>query len=148
MDVNRLATDRDAVSEVIGVILMVAITVILASVIAVVVLGIGGDTTVAPTADFSFDYDPDTNTVTATHTAGDRIRADEVFVRGESLASTGNWQTLGGEASRSLGSQSAISSGDSLDVSVTGGDYVLRVTWEASAGDASSVLATDRGPDA
>ncbi len=57
MKLKQLFEDDDAVSPVIGVILMVAITVILAAVIGTFVLGLGdqvGDT--APQASFSFDY--------------------------------------------------------------------------------------------
>ena len=50
--------DERAVSPVIGVILMVAITVILAAVIAAFVLDIGpGDSTISAAADVSFDGD-------------------------------------------------------------------------------------------
>ena len=58
MQLKNLFTEDDAVSPVIGVILMVAITVILAAVIATFVLGLGeqiSDT--APEASFQFDYD-------------------------------------------------------------------------------------------
>ncbi|MDX1747991.1 MAG: type IV pilin N-terminal domain-containing protein, partial [Halobacteriales archaeon] len=44
MNIKQLFTDDDAVSPVIGVILMVAITVILAAVIGAFVLGIGDNT--------------------------------------------------------------------------------------------------------
>ena len=57
MELKRLFADDSAVSPVIGVILMVAITVILAAVIGSFVLNLGGslqDT--APQASFSFDY--------------------------------------------------------------------------------------------
>ena len=55
MRLRRLARAEDAVSPVIGVILMVAITVILAAVIASFVLGLGGDTEAVPTATFNFE---------------------------------------------------------------------------------------------
>ena len=49
MKANRIfSKDEDAVSPVIGVILMVAITVILAAVIAAFVFGMGGNLTTAP----------------------------------------------------------------------------------------------------
>ena len=50
MRLRELVTDDDAVSPVIGVILMVAITVILAAVIGAFVLGFGGGGPSAPTA--------------------------------------------------------------------------------------------------
>src|SRR3972149_4005850 len=52
--------DEDAVSPVIGVILMVAITVILAAVIAAFVFGLGGSQNAAPTASITAANNPDT----------------------------------------------------------------------------------------
>jgi hypothetical protein len=112
---------------------------------------------VAPTADFSFNYDPGDPAVTVTHSGGDNIRADEIAIRGENLAtgsySNANWydnatNSGNADASGSIEGQSAIVSGDSWEVDVSGGDYILRVVWESSAGDTSSELAVDRGPDA
>ncbi|PSP58343.1 type IV pilin, partial [Halobacteriales archaeon QH_8_67_36] len=56
MNLKTLIQDDDAVSPVIGVILMVAITVILAAVIATFVLGLGDSlSNQAPQASFSCD---------------------------------------------------------------------------------------------
>ena len=55
MELKQLFRDDNAVSPVIGVILMVAITVILVAVIASFVLGLGDQNNPAPTADFNFD---------------------------------------------------------------------------------------------
>ena len=56
MDIQTLIQDDDAVSPVIGVILMVAITVILAAVIATFVLGLGDSlSNQAPQASFTCD---------------------------------------------------------------------------------------------
>jgi len=58
MQLKELLSDDDAVSPVIGVILMVAITVILAAVIATFVLGLGDQVSnTAPQAGFSFDFE-------------------------------------------------------------------------------------------
>jgi flagellin-like protein len=54
MKLKQLIADDDAVSPVIGVILMVAITVILAAVIGAFVLGIGGSQEAAPQASFEW----------------------------------------------------------------------------------------------
>jgi flagellin-like protein len=60
MNVQNLIADDDAVSPVIGVILMVAITVILAAVIGTFVLGLGGSVQQqAPQASFSADFSQD-----------------------------------------------------------------------------------------
>jgi flagellin-like protein len=57
MEVRELISDDDAVSPVIGVILMVAITVILAAVIGTFVLGLGDQVQdSAPNANFQFEY--------------------------------------------------------------------------------------------
>ena len=80
---NLFNTDDRAVSPVIGVILMVAITVILAAVIGTFVLGLGdslGDS--QPTA--SIGIENDTNTaggVTITHSGGDAINGSDLIVK-------------------------------------------------------------------
>jgi len=72
MKLKQLFTDEDAVSPVIGVILMVAITVILAAVIGTFVLGIGSGQETTPSASFEWEYDADAATaVTATHNGGE-----------------------------------------------------------------------------
>jgi flagellin-like protein len=99
---NLFNSDDRAVSPVIGVILMVAITVILAAVIGTFVLGLGdqlGDT--APQA--SFDIESNSSSVNITKTGGQSIPIDDIAVsvdgnRTDSPNTTGvssgnNWQT-------------------------------------------------------
>jgi len=159
MRLRNLIDDDSAVSPVIGVILMVAITVILAAVIASFVLGLGSSTEVAPTADFSFNYDADADNVTVSHSGGDNIRGDELFLRGEQLdvTTTESWNqnassTDAATQSGSIQGKSAVVSGDSWEVDLDGSgspsEYVIRVVWESTQGDTSSELAVDRGPDA
>jgi len=151
MRLQNLLDDDSAVSPVIGVILMVAITVILAAVIASFVLGLGGQTEVAPTADFSFNYDPGDQIVSVTHSGGASVRGDELYVRGEGLnrPSGESWaDNSTASMSGTVEGVSAVVSGDSWDVDVDDNTYVLRVVWESTAGDTSSELATDRGPGA
>ena len=74
-----------AVSPVIGVILMVAITVILAAVIGAFVIGIGEDQEVQPTASFNVDFE--TDKVTVTHSTGDTIDSPDqlgIVIEGDS----------------------------------------------------------------
>jgi flagellin-like protein len=59
---DKIRSDDHAVSPVIGVILMVAITVILAAVIGTFVLGIGSSQ--SQNASAGIDYDANTDTVT------------------------------------------------------------------------------------
>jgi flagellin-like protein len=89
MKLNELFTDDDAVSPVIGVILMVAITVILAAVIASFVLGVGQEAqNNTPKASFEFQYEEpgasadDHGYVKITHDGGDPISAAELYIRG------------------------------------------------------------------
>ena len=81
---NRLLDDERAVPPVIGVILMVAITVILAAVIAAFVLGFGADTDSAPQASWGaseVDSEVGINTnVTFTHEGGDSVEASQLQI--------------------------------------------------------------------
>jgi len=79
MKLKNLFTNDRAVSPVIGVILMVAITVILAAVIGTFVIGLGDDLGgSAPSASFSNNVD--NNNVSFTHNGGDRIRNGTAFL--------------------------------------------------------------------
>ena len=76
---NLFKTDDRAVSPVIGVILMVAITVILAAVIGTFVLGLGdslGDN--QPTAQLSVDIDYENDNISVEHNGGDAIADEEL----------------------------------------------------------------------
>ncbi len=68
-----------AVSPVIGVILMVAITVILAAVIAAFVFGIGGQQAAAPTASIVSANNPDTTSIDLKiqHKGGDTLKGGD-----------------------------------------------------------------------
>ena len=145
MDIKQLIHDDDAVSPVIGVILMVAITVILAAVIASFVLGLGDQAQQAtPQASFSWDYDTSVSNVTITHDGGDSIEAQELYVRGDfdgeaSAETWGNWS--------SITDASEVTAGNGIDVGA-GSAYDLRVIYETQEGDSSATLAQDTGPDA
>jgi flagellin-like protein len=68
-----------AVSPVIGVILMVAITVILAAVIAAFVFGLGGQQAAAPTASIVAANNPDTTSIDLKiqHKGGDTLKGGD-----------------------------------------------------------------------
>jgi flagellin-like protein len=149
MRLKQLLNDDNAVSPVIGVILMVAITVILAAVIATFVLGLGEQISeTSPNASFTFDYNgsasPGTDSfggsagttglLTITHAGGPNIASEQIFVSG---ASSGN---IGSDNSWSAASVSGdVSAGTSIDVGVDNGDTVA-VTWENEEGTESSTL--------
>lgn len=154
-NLKGLLTDDDAVSPVIGVILMVAITVILAAVIASFVLGLGDTASqTTPQASFSWDYSensthssPDGN-VTITHDGGDSIQAQELYIRGNfdsgGDTTAGSWDTYDGA---SVSSGSDVSAGQTINPGV-GSAYELRVIYETQEGDTSATLSESKGPDA
>jgi len=76
MNIQELFTDDDAVSPVIGVILMVAITVILAAVIGAFVLDIGNQQEQTPQASISFSPG-ETDDVRMSHDGGDKLNLDD-----------------------------------------------------------------------
>ena len=75
----KSVNNEDAVSPVIGVILMVAITVILAAVIAAFVFNLGGAQEKAPTASIVASNNPDTSTpdLKISHKGGDLLKAGD-----------------------------------------------------------------------
>ncbi|ADE02056.1 MULTISPECIES: type IV pilin [Haloferax] len=139
MQIKTMFTESRAVSPVIGVILMVAITVILAAVIGTFVLGLGdqvGDT--APQASFTFDYDG--TELTITHESGAQIDGDLVTIAGDvnvtDSSDANKWSTLGSDT---------ISAGESVVVQDTDEDGfangdTVRVVWTSESGSNSATL--------
>jgi flagellin-like protein len=172
MDLKKLIHDDDAVSPVIGVILMVAITVILAAVIASFVLGLGDSQETAPQVSFDVEYDEggsatsSGDAVVVTKSSGDDIEDTNIYVRGnnpnpDSFAGSPGW-----DADRSvadyLGTNSAspvggYTSGDTIKAaqgfrinyaSNTGDASAYEITLVYEDGDISEELTSDEGPDA
>jgi flagellin-like protein len=155
MELKRFFNDDDAVSPVIGVILMVAITVILAAVIATFVLGLGDQVSnTAPQASFSTDYDGGNNELDITHDGGDSIKAENLYLRGDTgsgsngynnAGDNGRWDNLPG--SSVSGDNSKVVAGDSASPGVDD-DFDVRLTYQSAEGDNSATLATASGPAA
>ncbi|RDZ47919.1 type IV pilin [Haloferax sp. Atlit-19N] len=136
MQLKHLFTEDRAVSPVIGVILMVAITVILAAVIGTFVLGLGDQVSeTSPQASFAFDYNGNGN-LTITHESGEQIAANQVTVTGDINNSGQNWTSYGGS--------DPISAGGSAVVNSTGAQFAdgdtVRVVWTSESGSTSSTL--------
>ena len=144
MNIKELFNDDSAVSPVIGVILMVAITVILAAVIGTFVLGLGSNVESVPSAQFSFDYNSAGDEVTVTHDGGDSIAPAALSVsddEGDTVGFDGSGQ---GTASVT---DSTVSSGDSVDFTGLGSSASeVRVIWNPESGDTSQTLATSTAP--
>lgn len=125
MDIKTLLQDDDAVSPVIGVILMVAITVILAAVIASFVLGLGDQAgQAAPTVSITCDLDGSDGTIT--HDGGDTIDYNNLDIKNPdvSISST----------------STEISAGDEIH-SGTEVKEGTQLVWEDPDGGSTSVIA-------
>lgn len=142
--------DEDrAVSPVIGVILMVAITVILAAVIGTFVLGLGDRVNSAsPTATFSFDYTTAGNTdkiVSITHDGGDSVQDSQIKVQVGSTTTyeNDNFPSPYNGPDSSDGWNGDITAGDTLEIDGDGnfanGDKV-KVIWTAPGSDKTAVI--------
>ena len=133
MNLKNLFTEERAVSPVIGVVLMVAITVILAAVVGSFVLGLAGDVSeTAPTAQISFEYD--SGEVTLIHDGGSSFSSDNVRLTGsggtdDNLEDWGNGQ---------------VSAGDSVtvDINQESEGNTLRVIWQGSSTSATIARST------
>ena len=132
MKLNELFADDDAVSPVIGVILMVAITVILAAVIGTFVLGLGSEIeTTEPQAQFSFDSDSNAQKVTITHDGGQPVDPANIdVVDTNDNAGDCTWDV------------SEVTAGDSCTTESLGANEgTIRVTWESDDGSQTGTLA-------
>jgi flagellin-like protein len=147
MKLKQLLTDDDAVSPVIGVILMVAITVILAAVIGTFVLGLGENVQeTSPTASITFDQQSEPSasetTVKISHDGGDSLSTDEITLALE--LSDGTSADLNQTASD--WSSNEITAGDTVKVAhdddndLEDGD-IVKVVWTSNSGETSNVLA-------
>ena len=161
MHVKALFDDDEAVSPVIGVILMVAITVILAAVIATFVLGLGDQiSNTAPQASFSFDYTENSggiDTLEVTHNGGETISANEVVgaVSGaedssSSVSYTGDLFGTSSSSDVNAGTTDTIDethfSGSPSELDLSGA--TVRVTYQPAEGGNSATLGRWDGPDA
>ena len=174
MDIKKLFNDDNAVSPVIGVILMVAITVILAAVIATFVLGLGDNlANTAPQASFSFDYTenaPGDDTLDVTHEGGDSIEAAKLnatvsgalnrdygsggtgavefgaAASGDGDLFTGG--TVNAGTTDTLDADDFHNGGSSLSDDLDLSEATVRVVFRGESGDSSATLGRWEGPDA
>lgn len=138
MDTNRFFEDRRAVTPVIGIILVVAITVILAAVIGTFVIDTGNErTTTAPQVSFEFNYDDGGPTLNATHASGNPIENPSARL------------SVSGDKSPSIdtiedGGDSELNSGDTIVIGLSNGlddGDEIRIVWSDADTDTTSVVA-------
>jgi flagellin-like protein len=158
MQFKQLFEDDRAVSPVIGVILMVAITVILAAVIGTFVLGLGDQVSnTAPQATFGFsteavdggfdDGGDDGDGIEITHESGDSLDASnlEVSVSGSNGYTITDVTNVSDNTVASEWSD-PVSAGDTLNITEDGANNYLesgetvRVVYDNPDNDKTSTL--------
>ena len=169
MNTDRLRGDECGLSPVIGVVVMVAITVLLGATTTSVFLGLSDDNieNTAPTAKFSFEYEDNSgsDTVTIRHESGDNIVAKHTSIRIEGATCVGgtddpngrynlatDFQLPGPEMTAGMtvqirpntdftGGRELCTDGGDLDLSTVS----LAILWE-SDGSASATIFRWDGP--
>jgi flagellin-like protein len=133
--IKSLKNDKRAVSPVIGVILMVAITVILAAVIAAFVFGISPTGVNTPSVQIKASIAASTNTLTLEHRGGDALNLSDCTVRVDTSATpvtvwTKDTLTIGQSTSSTTGVPS-FSGGEAARVEIIfkpSNSYILDTT--------------------
>lgn len=131
MHLREVFVDDRAVSPVIGVVLMVAITVVLATVVGAFVLGVGQEDPI-PQATFEFDTydddgDDDPDAVIVTHESGDSFEKNTLRVRAG--GDTAVWDE-------------GVSSGEDFVVADSGGATGITVDATMSISDVTGTTFT------
>jgi flagellin-like protein len=151
MQFTQLFDDERAVSPVIGVILMVAITVILAAVIGTFVLGLGDQVQqTTPQASFGFDIEEDADAngdvLTVTHESGDTIDGANLKVSAtttfNATDSSGTWAGYGDSTTFANTSRTSISAGTTIKLG--NADFsgnTVRIIYDDPTSDSSATLA-------
>lgn len=139
---RRPMSDNRAVSPVIGVILMVAITVILAAVIGAFVLGLGDDlgNSSGPQTQLSLETGSAVGEVDLIHQGGDTLGLNEIniVVDAENTAGYDGFEVTIPDSSLSAGGSETVtveetdSSGTNANKSFDGGEADLTVVHEPS----------------
>jgi flagellin-like protein len=148
MELKHLLTadeENRAVSPVIGVILMVAITVILAAVIGTFVLGLG-DQVQQTSPNAQWDWEVDSGDLNVTHEGGDSIEATTLEATGSNTPGGATcsveWDSGVAATTNNNWTSSTITAGDTCqvnDASISDGDE-FRLIWTAEGGGSSSTL--------
>jgi flagellin-like protein len=132
-NITSIKEDEQAVSPVIGVILMVAVTVVLAATIGAFVFGLGDSLgSPAPNAQLDFAYDSATDTLAVSHEGGATLTAEntgKLVINGSDINSF------------------PYSAGDQIHtVSSAGSNSPIDVVWVSPDGSQTQVLGTFEAP--
>jgi flagellin-like protein len=167
MNIKAFLFDDDrGVSPVIGVILMVAITVILAAVIAAFVLGLGDTNSTAPSVTWEYDYNSSNGQVQVTMTGGESFDPSLVDLQFDNVddlnsVSIGDDNSADDDIVSTSISSNTVQAGDSITIGMTTSDgsegvgsasdttdFELDIIFESEDGGTSSTIGGTSGPDA
>jgi flagellin-like protein len=141
----KLRKNEEAVSPVIGVILMVVITVIIAALMAAFAFGMGAPTK-APTASIKIISTSVTdNTIRLQHTGGDSLSLNNVKLIVEQTESDGTVTRMSIDQVDTTTPPSKLKTGDTLEVIADGTDITLNLaagSLKPSTSDGTVKLAT------
>lgn len=146
--VDRLCASIDtgrardpAVSPVVGVLLIVAITAILAAVVATFALGTTDELdATSPQVSLTSTYDEDAMTLTITHDSGAVVPADRLSIVGP--GGTADWA----DRSPTTAPGESVAASDYVELSGVGPDDTVRIYWTDPDDGASTTLFVWRGP--
>ncbi len=133
-ELTELFAEDRAVSPVVGVALLIAITVILAAVIGGVVLGLGTGGVDTPQAQMQAQYNAAGDNVTIEHNGGEPLPADQITFSG----ANGDNVTLS-----EVNSEEDLTAGESVRLEEEGDiDDISEITvlWDDPNSDSTTVL--------
>jgi len=139
MHVTGLLADDEAVSPVIGVILMVAITVILAAVVGAFALGLGGQQDSVPQASWTVST-PTDRKATIVHNGGDAVADENLVVK---VGSTSAYEAGGspdGDNDGILDAYDNSGSDDWTSTPISGGDQLTLMAASDQTGQVVRVI--------
>jgi hypothetical protein len=114
-------------------------------VIASFVIGLGPGEA-APTVNFNSEYESSSNTLTVSVTGGDSVPHDQLSFSGSGISSIqGNppesqWPV--GHASGSVDGETAVQSGDDVELTTTVNSYSIDVVWISADESTTQTLTT------
>lgn len=155
MHLRALLGDVRAVSPVIGVVLLISITTILAGLVGTFVLGVSKNVfPAAPQATFDYEYgdleegSPNTE-LRITHVEGEPLQPSQIHVQWLSTEGTWNGLATGEGGLISPGTSVVIGDGEGgQDTSGSSlGEATVRLIWTGEDGDTSAILSTFDVPE-
>lgn len=128
---------EDAVSPVVGVMLMLVVTIVIAAVVAAFAGGLAEDTSKIPVASFKADVTAK-DTIIFTLMGGDALVPSSINV----IVKQGNSVLASGKPTASGGSPVTV--GDTLTIKATGGSFQksTKTYWEVLDADSGQVISS------